>query len=62
VRDWITPQLIRHDLPWLGTMTADHAFENSLRSSAIAPGMQKYINDFNVLVRGPPLATRQQVA
>ena len=45
VRDWITPKRIRHDLPGLGLMTADQAFEKSLGSSSIPTRLQEYIDD-----------------
>ena len=53
-RDWITPKLIRHDLPGLGLMNADQAFEKPLRSSSIPPRLQEYINDFTVLIHSSP--------
>jgi len=45
VRDWITPKLIRYDLPGLVLMTADQAFEKSLGSSSIPTRLQEYIDD-----------------
>jgi hypothetical protein len=31
VRDIVTPQLIRHDLPWLAAVTSQKALEESFR-------------------------------
>jgi hypothetical protein len=54
MRDPVTPQLVRHDLPGLTTMGFQQAFEESLGSSSVPPNLQKNINNFAVLVNGAP--------
>jgi hypothetical protein len=54
VRDPVTPQFVRHDLPGLTTVCFQQAFEEALGSSSIPPNLQKHINNFTVLVNDAP--------
>ena len=50
----IATQLIGHDLPWLSAMLPEKAPEEPLGCSTIAFGLEKYINDFTVLINSLP--------
>ena len=52
----ITPQFISHDLPGLTATRSQQASEEELCCCAIAPGLQEYINNFTILIDGPPQA------
>jgi len=50
----VTTQLIRHDLPWLSATGSHQLPEEALCCCTISPGLQKYINNFSILINGSP--------
>ena len=54
MRDIVAPQFIRYDLPWLSTMATQQAPEKTLRRPAVSTRLQKYIDNFAVLVDRSP--------
>jgi hypothetical protein len=51
---WITSQLIRDDLPGFTAMVTQQPIKEALRSSTIAFGLKKYINNLPVLIHCSP--------
>jgi len=52
--DWITSQLIRHDLPELSAMISQQTLEKPLCCRSVPPGMQINIYHFAILVNSCP--------
>lgn len=50
MRDTITSQFVRHDLPWFVTMTTQQTLEKPLRRCSIPFGLEIYRDHFSILI------------